>query len=65
LSGGQEIEFQEIIAGDKRFLKHYLDFRTPEKIGRHNFDHEIESLNNALKTFDLMIKVVRTKFSGD
>ena len=40
----QEIEFREIeshiFSGG---LKQYLDFRSPEKIVIHKFDHEIES----------------------
>ena len=28
-----------------RVYKRYLDFQSPEQFSRHNFDHEIESIN--------------------
>jgi hypothetical protein len=39
------------------FLKHYLDFRSPEKFSSHKYNHEIKSLNNAINTFDLIKNV--------
>jgi hypothetical protein len=48
-SGGRQSHFKirspeiQAIENIKRPLKHYLDFRSPEKIVSHKFDHEIES----------------------
>jgi hypothetical protein len=45
-----------------KVLKHYLDFQSSEKFVRRKFDQEFESLNNALKTFNLLIKSCVHKF---
>ncbi len=39
-----QIEFFSDFSEDQKFLKHYLDFRSPENIVRHKFDQEIKSI---------------------
>ncbi len=72
ISGDQNRIFWKFLwSGDQHFfplfrrskvLKHYLDFWTTEKFVSHKYNQEIKILNNALKTFDLLIELVTNKF---
>ncbi len=44
-----KIWYTQLWLWDRKFLKHYLDFWSPEKFGSHKYNHKMENLNNAVK----------------